>query len=148
MEWSLHLLLGGQMKPSPGYRPRLRLVSMDIERSSNGDLYSIALEGIGQRRVIMLGPKNDSDASLDFELDYCDSRPEMLEKLNAWLEQYDPDAIIGWNLVQFDLRVLQQHADRYRVPLRLGRDGNAIEWREHRQHSRLQPSASRRFSSA
>jgi DNA polymerase-2 len=32
--------------------------------------------------------------------------------------------------------VLQQHADRYRVPLRFGRDGSAMEWREHgsRQH--------------
>jgi len=51
--------------------------------------------------------------------------------LNAWLERHDPDAIIGWNLVQFDLRVLQKHAERYQIPLRLGRGGNLLEWREH-----------------
>lgn len=28
--------------------------------------------------------------------------------------------IIGWNVVQFDLRMLQKHAERYRIPLRLG----------------------------
>lgn len=37
------------------------------------------------------------------------------------MERHDPDAIIGWNLVQFDLRVLRQHAERYQVPLKLGR---------------------------
>ncbi|HAK92041.1 MAG TPA: DNA polymerase II, partial [Massilia timonae] len=34
-------------------------------------------------------------------------------------------------LIQFDMRVLQKHADRFNRPLRLGRDGSAIEWREH-----------------
>ncbi|SUB18462.1 DNA polymerase II [Pantoea agglomerans] len=33
--------------------------------------------------------------------------------------------------MQFDLRVLQKHADRYGIPLRLGRQHAALEWREH-----------------
>jgi DNA polymerase-2 len=119
------------MKPAPGYRPQLRLVSLDIETSASGDLYSIALEGCGQRQVYMLGPPNGSGEPLDFDLEYCDSHPQMLEQLNRWLEQHDPDAIIGWNLVQFDLRILQRHAERYQVPLRLGRDGSVMEWRKH-----------------
>ncbi len=124
-------LLSGQMKPAPDYRPTLRLVSLDIETTAHGELYSIALEGCGQRQVYMLGPANGGDEPLDFVLEYCASRPQLLEKLNAWLERHDPDAIIGWNLVQFDLRVLQQHAEQYRIPLRLGRGGAVMEWREH-----------------
>ncbi|AKL40992.1 TPA: DNA polymerase II [Serratia marcescens] len=124
-------LLNGQMKPAPDYRPTLRLVSLDIETTAHGELYSIALEGCGQRQVYMLGPANGGDAPLDFDLEYCVSRPQLLERLNAWLERHDPDAIIGWNLVQFDLRVLQKHAERYQIPLRLGRGGNLLEWREH-----------------
>lgn len=124
-------LLNGQMKPAPDYRPTLRLVSLDIETTAHGELYSIALEGCGQRQVYMLGPANGGDAPLDFDLEYCASRPQLLERLNAWLERHDPDAIIGWNLVQFDLRVLQKHAERYQIPLRLGRGGNLLEWREH-----------------
>ncbi|MGP0948663.1 DNA polymerase II [Serratia sp. CY74008] len=124
-------LLNGQMKPAPEYRPTLKLVSLDIETTAHGELYSIALEGCGQRQVYMLGPANGGDASLDFDLEYCASRPQLLERLNAWLERHDPDAIIGWNLVQFDLRVLQKHAERYQIPLRLGRGGNLLEWREH-----------------
>ncbi|WP_454877473.1 DNA polymerase II [Serratia inhibens] len=124
-------LLDGQMKPAPDYRPTLKIVSLDIETTAHGELYSIALEGCGQRQVYMLGPANGGNEPLDFELEYCTSRPQMLERLNQWLERHDPDAIIGWNLVQFDLRVLQKHAERYQIPLRLGRGGNLLEWREH-----------------
>jgi DNA polymerase-2 len=124
-------LLNSKMKPAPEYRPALKLVSLDIETTAHGELYSIALEGCGQRQVYMLGPANGGNESLDFDLEYCVSRPQMLERLNQWLEQHDPDAIIGWNLVQFDLRVLQKHAERYQIPLKLGRGGNLLEWREH-----------------
>jgi DNA polymerase-2 len=124
-------LLNSEMKPAPGYRPALKLVSLDIETTAHGELYSIALEGCGERQVYMLGPANGDGSALDFALEYCETRAQMLEKLNLWLEQHDPDAIIGWNLVQFDLRVLQEHAQRYQVPLRLGRGGNVMEWREH-----------------
>ncbi|CAI1803100.1 DNA polymerase II [Serratia proteamaculans] len=124
-------LINGQMKPAPEYRPTLKLVSLDIETTAHGELYSIALEGCGQRQVYMLGPANGGNEPLDFDLEYCVSRPQMLERLNQWLELHDPDAIIGWNLVQFDLRVLQKHAERYQIPLRMGRGGNLLEWREH-----------------
>ena len=138
-------LLDCQMKPAPKYRPRLRLVSLDIETSVHGELYSIALEGCDQRQVYMLGPPNGSDDRTDFDLEYCDSHAQMLEQLNRWLERHDPDAIIGWNLVQFDLRVLQQHAERCRVPLRFGRDGSAMEWREHSKHQRFFAAAAGRL---
>jgi len=119
-----------QMKPAPDYRPPLKLVSLDIETTAQGDLYSIALEGCGERQVYMLGSPNKADA-VDFKLDYCDTRAQLLERLNQWLAQHDPDAIIGWNLVQFDLRVLHEHAQRLKVPLMLGRGDEPMAWREH-----------------
>ncbi|MBJ7222827.1 MULTISPECIES: DNA polymerase II [unclassified Brenneria] len=126
------LLTQVRMKPNPDYRPNLKLVSLDIETNRHGELYCIGLEGCGQRQVYMLGPDNGHAVDTDnFTLEYVASRPQLLEKLNHWMKRHDPDAIIGWNLVQFDLRVLQKHAERYRIPLLLGRDGNELEWREH-----------------
>ncbi|PWC16830.1 DNA polymerase II [Brenneria corticis] len=126
------LLTQARMKPNPDYRPDLKLVSLDIETNRHGELYCIGLQGCGQRQVYMLGPANGHAADADdFTLEYVASRPQLLEKLNQWLQRHDPDAIIGWNLVQFDLRVLQKHAERYRIPLRLGRNGGELEWREH-----------------
>jgi DNA polymerase-2 len=120
-----------QLKPANDYRPRLKLVSLDIETSERGELYSIALEGCGQRQVFMLGPANGDSSGIDFDLAWCASRAELLQRLNAWLAEHDPDAIIGWNLVQFDLRVLHEHSQRLNVPLLLGRDAQPMEWREH-----------------
>ncbi|WP_371369317.1 DNA polymerase II [Pseudomonas sp. QL9] len=125
------VLIDAQLKPAPDYRPTLKLVSLDIETDIRGNLYSIALEGCGQRQVYMLGPANGDASWLDFDLAFCDSRGEMLERLNQWLAEHDPDAIIGWNLVQFDLRVLRDHAERLKIPLRLGRDGEPMGWRQH-----------------
>ncbi len=125
------VLLDAQMKPASGYRPSLRLVSLDIETTAQGELYSIALEGCGQRQVYMLGPPNGVNDDVDFLFEYCETRGLLLEKLNAWLALHDPDAIIGWNLVQFDLRVLHEHAQRLKVPLRLGRGGEEMGWRQH-----------------
>jgi DNA polymerase II len=124
------VLSEAQMKPAPDYRPALKLVSLDIETTAKGELYSIALEGCGERQVYMLGPPNQTTA-VDFKLDYCDTRAQLLERLNHWLATFDPDAIIGWNVVQFDLRVLHEHAQRLNVPLLLGRGGEAMTWREH-----------------
>ncbi|WP_130931443.1 DNA polymerase II [Pseudomonas sp. Sample_24] len=125
------LLRDAQMKPDPDYRPHLKLVSLDIETTAQGDLYSIALEGCGERQVYMLGPPNGDDSEVDFQLEYCESRTLLLKKLNEWFARHDPDAIIGWNVVQFDLRVLHQHARRLAVPLKLGRGGEEMQWREH-----------------
>lgn len=125
------LLMDANVKAAPGYRPTLNLVSLDIETTRFGELYSIALEGCGQRQVYMLGPRNGGDAELDFDLEYCDTRAQILERLNEWMARHDPDVIIGWNLVQFDLRVLQKHSEKLKVPLLLGRGASAMEWREH-----------------
>ncbi|EJN35180.1 DNA polymerase elongation subunit (family B) [Pseudomonas sp. GM78] len=125
------LLLDAQMKPDPDYRPSLKLVSLDIETTAQAELYSIALEGCGERQVYMLGPPNGDHSAVDFQLEYCESRTQLLKKLNEWFARHDPDAIIGWNVVQFDLRVLHEHARRLAVPLKLGRGGEEMQWREH-----------------
>ncbi|WP_172970693.1 DNA polymerase II [Pseudomonas marincola] len=129
------IVTDAQLKPAPDYRPTLRLVSLDIETTEHGELYSIALEGCGQRDVYMLGPANGDATPLDFNLQYCASRVELLQRLNEWFAAHDPDAIIGWNVVQFDLRILHQHARRLAVPLLLGRGNSEMLWREHGSRS-------------
>lgn len=129
-----HVITGCKLKPDPAYRPALKLVSLDIETSAYEDLYSIALEGCGQRQVYMLGAPPATPSSvepLDFDLEYCAMPRQLLERLNAWFQRHDPDVIIGWSVVQFDLRVLQKNADKYKVPLLLGREGKAVDWRTH-----------------
>ncbi|WLH33787.1 DNA polymerase II [Pseudomonas sp. FP2196] len=138
-------LLNAHLKPDPKYRPTLRLVSLDIETTETGELYSIALEGCGERQVYMLGAPNGDVSIVDFDLEYCDSRTLILKKLNDWFARHDPDAIIGWNVVQFDLRILHEHARRLGVPLKIGRGGEEMQWREHGSRNHYFASAAGRL---
>lgn len=126
------VITGGRLKPAPAYRPAMKLVSLDIETNRFGELYSIGLHGCGQHQVYMLGEAPAADSHWPYgNLTYVQNRASLIQSLNRWFADHDPDAIIGWNLVQFDLRILQKQADRYRLPLLLGRGGTALEWREH-----------------
>ena len=129
------------LRPDPDYRPTLRVVSLDIETTAQGDLYCIGLEGCGQRQVYMLGPPNGSTDGPGAELIYRATRAELIDCLDQWLQRHDPDAIIGWNVVQFDLRLLHKHAVNLQVPLRMGRDGSALQVREQGQQGHANISA-------
>ena len=126
---------GGKLKPEPDYRPVLKLVSLDIETSENGELYSIALDGMPERVVYMLGepPAEPPEAAqpLDFALSYLPTRKAMIESLNDWFARNDPDVILGWSVIQFDLRILQKTADEHGTALLLGRERQPTKWRTH-----------------
>ena len=83
-------IVNARLKPHPDYRPPLKWVSIDIETTRHGELYCIGLEGCGQRIVYMLGPENGDTSALDFKLEYVASRPQLLEKLNAWFATHVP----------------------------------------------------------
>ncbi|WP_213991654.1 DNA polymerase II [Sodalis sp. dw_96] len=125
-------IIEARLKPDADYRPRLNVVSLDIETNRFGELYCIGLYGCGQRQVYMLGePPAEPAPWAGGHLEYVPTRGQLIDRLNLWLANHDPDAIIGWNVVQFDLRILQQQAERYHRTLNLGRGGEILEWREH-----------------
>jgi len=120
-----------RLKPHPDYRPTLKWVSLDIETNERGELYCIGLEGCGQRQVYMLGPPTPSEEQLDFTLSYVSHPRELIHALNQWMALHDPDVLIGWNVIQFDLRILHREAERFGLPLKLGRGGGVLGWQEH-----------------
>ncbi|WP_246475365.1 DNA polymerase II [Diaphorobacter ruginosibacter] len=125
-------LVDCRLLPSPDFRPTLKVVSLDIETSQHQHLYSIALDGMAERVVYMLGePPPEPVQPEDFALVYCATRKAMIDSLNEWFARNDPDVIVGWNVIQFDLHVLQKTADDCGTPLLLGRERRPIAWRTH-----------------
>lgn len=125
-------LVNCKLVPAPDFRPILKVVSLDIETSQHQDLYSIALDGMVERVVFMLGePPAKPVKTPGFELIHCTTRKAMIDNLSDWFARNDPDVIIGWNVIQFDLRVLQKTADECATPLLLGRERKPIAWRTH-----------------
>jgi DNA polymerase-2 len=111
------------VKPSD-FTPDLNLLSIDIECSLGMDLYSIALHGNGLERVLMLDRDCQSGLSKD---DYQAFQTEK-ELLNAFFQcvrEYDPDVLIGWNVVGFDLRWLWRKCISLGIALDIGTDGPA-----------------------
>ena len=116
---------------SASYCPPLKVVSFDIETALQGvQLYSIGLhavapDGAEERRVFMLG----EGASQDYVVS-CHSQAEVLQAFLVWLRDYDPDVLIGWNVVNFDAWYLQRVADQLGIELTLGREQRSVHWRE------------------
>lgn len=116
-------------------RPPLRAVSLDIETDRSArTLYSIALYNAEQATVLMIGDGAPGRVGGDppFTLRFHPGEAALLEDFLGLLERLDPDLIIGWNVVGFDLRRLQDFADRAGMPLRLGRGGGTAVWRRAR----------------
>jgi DNA polymerase-2 len=122
-------LANGQLAPAL-VRPSLRAVSVDIETDFDATkLYSIAIYSSEVRSVHMIGESPDAtSAKLDYLFLYA-TQTLLLEAFVAEVERLDPDVIIGWNVVNFDLSVLQRFADKEGVALCLGRNAEKIKWR-------------------
>ena len=125
-----HLLLENPTVKSADYRPTLKVVSYDIETAMEGlQLYSIAVHGRSAgddvRRVFMLG----EGATQDFVSSFA-TQGEVLQAFLDWVADYDPDVLIGWNVVNFDTWYLQRLADKLGRRLLLGRQRRPATWRE------------------
>jgi DNA polymerase-2 len=90
--------------------PTFRVLSLDIETDGwDGPVLSVALAGCGLEEVVLAR-------------DGLDERT-VLERVFATLRQVDPDVLLGWNVVDFDLRVLEARATALKVPFAIGRAG-------------------------
>ncbi|MDX5996404.1 DNA polymerase II [Shewanella oneidensis] len=110
---------------------KLRSISLDFECSFDGLLYSVALYGRDAQaqpyeKVIMVG-EVQSDAPQYIE--WVSDEAMLIRRLIAWFAEFDPDVIIGWSVVTFDLALLYRRALLHRIPLRLGRGGALLEWK-------------------
>ncbi len=125
-----HLLLENPTMKAGAYRPAMKVVSFDIETALEGlQLFSIAVHGVAGehqvRHVFMLG----RGAEQEF-VSALGTQGEVLQAFLDWLADYDPDVLIGWNVVNFDTWYLQRLAEKLGRRLVLGRNRRAVHWRE------------------
>ncbi|MEH6625903.1 MAG: DNA polymerase II [Motiliproteus sp.] len=119
------------------FTPRLRVLSFDIETSLKGEeLYSIGLSGVDYGKqskpgyqpfelVLMKGEGEDTP-TLRYSLDEHQLLRAFIDQLNG----FDPDMLVGWNVINFDLRFLQRKAETLSIPLNIGRHNGRLQLRE------------------
>ncbi|BFM05404.1 DNA polymerase II [Halioxenophilus aromaticivorans] len=120
------------LRPGDNSLPNFTVVSLDIETDMRAaQLFSIAVWGSEARHVFMVDETCGGQRSLEgFTLHNCASETACLEAFFNWLHDYDPDILIGWSVVGFDLWVLDRICRRLGVNYALGRDGRRPTWRQ------------------
>ncbi|OPX56956.1 DNA polymerase-2 [Oceanospirillum multiglobuliferum] len=136
-----HVQLNNPQLRAAEVTPQLKVISLDLECSEQGELYSIAFYGESVARVLMIGdaslwqtPPTDSLAP-DQELIWVTDELDLLLALQNSMAEFDPDILIGWNVVNFDFRLLIERAQRYGLRLKLGRGGGYASWRASREEN-------------
>jgi DNA polymerase II len=101
--------------------PQLSVLSLDIETDARAAVvYAVALvffdpvNGTTRGEVLLNGPGPAAARCLP-------SEQEMLAALRARIVELDPDIITGWNVVDFDFRVLSRRFAAHGVPFDIGR---------------------------
>ena len=112
-------------------RPTLRVLSLDIETTPDASrVLSFALAGCGAEEVHLVGKGTVPGAAL-----HPDERA-LLAAFAARVRALDPDVLLGWNVVDFDLRVLARRMAALRVVGGIGRVPGRIAFEQDRTFTR------------
>ena len=146
------------MRPAD-YTPQFGILSLDIETGQHGELYSIACHITGRGTssmpsgiVLMVddkapppakGPTPQQEEPLPGytweplkkgeRLYRLPNETEVLHAFIQVVERLDPDVIIGWHVVGFDLLFLERVFRRWGVAFGIGRDRRVPKIREIRK---------------
>jgi len=108
--------------------PQFVVASIDIETGvKNGELYSIAIHITGRageiKKVFMIGTTpNNAPGYISFQ----GSERELLINFTSWFKEVDPDIVIGWHVIGFDLMFLEKKYQTLNVPFDLARGRGKI----------------------
>jgi len=105
-----------------------RVLSFDIETDANGErLLAISLFAPGVDEVLIV---DGTDRPLPERATRCTNELAALEAFCDRIGSFDPDVLTGWNIIDFDLSVLQKLGTRLHHPLNFGREPGAMRIRK------------------
>lgn len=105
-----------------------RVLSFDIETDGKSErLLAISLYAAEIDEVLIV---DGSDRPMPERATRCVDEAAALDAFCARIATLDPDVLTGWNVIDFDLAVLEKIAARLRHPLQLGRDAGAMRLRK------------------
>ncbi|GAW95246.1 MULTISPECIES: DNA polymerase II [Colwellia] len=115
----------------------LTMLSIDIECSMQGQLYSIGLYACNTntsaskdefKRVLMIG---EPQATSENYIQWLKDEKQLLQQFIVAVNGFDADILIGWNVINFDFILLQKRCDLYGIEFAIGRDGSSPNWRKN-----------------
>ena len=105
-----------------------RMLSFDIETDANGGrLLAISLYALGLDEVLIVDAGN---RDMPERARRCADERAALDMFCARVKEFDPDVLTGWNVIDFDLAVLQRVSVRLNHSFHLGREPEAMRLRK------------------
>jgi DNA polymerase II len=122
------LFINPVMKPAE-VEPEFRILSLDIETGKDNSLFSIAChlwENISEKNIVFIRGKGESIYKDVMDILFYNSEEELLIAFLRWFRQNDPDIIIGWHVIGFDLMFLEQKCRELNISFDISRKGNTV----------------------
>ncbi|MCX7726713.1 MAG: DNA polymerase II, partial [Chitinispirillaceae bacterium] len=101
--------------------PKLSVLSIDIENNVNTDeIYCIACAG--RKNIVFMNGSGENTSYLV----YCKDEKNMLNMFIKHIQEENPDIIIGWNIISFDIKKIYERCKLHKIPLTIGRGNGEI----------------------
>ena len=130
---NLLIFTNPQIEPTQ-VTPRFVVASIDIETGNNNTiLYSIAVHLTGkngEEKIVFL--QSDKTESLPENFRVFKTEKELLHNFIKWFNKADPDIIIGWHVIGFDLMFLESKCDEFQIPLNIARGNGRVSLRSRK----------------
>lgn len=141
-----------KVKAAEAEELNLSVLSIDIECNEKGELFSIGLHQYFERNATEEGKRARSeykkvlyntsgvkDAALneavseqevdDLQfIEWLPTEKALLERFVREVQKLDPDCLVGWNFISFDVRLIVRACERNGVSLALGRDLSLLQF--------------------
>jgi len=97
--------------------PKLVVGSFDVESEGfDGPILCVGITSEGEERVFVRG-----EGPALRGVRYFPDEASVLQAFLDYVQVLDPDVLIGWNVIEFDLDYLERRCKLHRIPFRLGR---------------------------
>jgi DNA polymerase II len=109
--------------------PEFRILSLDIETGKDNTVYSIACHlwgNISEKKIVFMRGKEGTAKKAEPVVYFNNSEEELLKAFIKWFRQNDPDIIIGWHIIGFDLMFLERRCRDLDINFDISRKGNII----------------------
>lgn len=109
------------------YTPNFSVLSLDIETGIDHSIYSIGMAYYSSQKnqeiVLMRAEENTRMSETVY---YLKSEKDLLEGFLKYIHFFDPDLIIGWHVIGFDLNFLYNKCLQHNLKLSIGRGNSNI----------------------
>lgn len=115
------------------FNPKLLIASIDIETGvQNSQLYSIAIHLSGKKEEKKVFIVSDKKEKLANHITVCPDEKELLLSFLKWFDDKDPDVVIGWHVIGFDLMFLENKCRELNLSFDIARAEGKVSLRQRK----------------